>query len=101
MKKTGYIPVIPVDQIDSQSKMSKSARTTDTVEVRLGILGKIKVDNNIHSLNIDTTGEQIRANQVAADTVPEIMKDPVAVVLKHLCVRIEARVSELGNLFGQ
>lgn len=29
------------------------------------------------------------------------MEDPVTVVLEHLGVRVEARVSELGNLLGE
>ena len=38
------------------------------MEIGLGVLGKIKVDDHIHSLNIDTAGKEIRAHQVAAAT---------------------------------
>ncbi len=39
--------------------MTKSSRTADTMEVSLGILGKIEVDDNIDWLNINTTSEKI------------------------------------------
>ena len=29
------------------------------------------------------------------------MEDPVSVCLEHLCVRVEARVAELGDLLGE
>jgi hypothetical protein len=64
--------------------MTKSTRTAYTMKVCLRILGKIEVDNHIHSLNVDTAGKQVRAYQVSANTVPKVMKDTVAVVLKHL-----------------
>lgn len=71
------------------------------MKIRFGILREVKVDNNIDSLDINTSGKEIRANQIPADTVPEIVEDTVTVVLKHLGVGVEARVSELRDLLGQ
>lgn len=34
-------------------------RSADTVEVCLGILGKVEIDDNIDGLNINTASEQI------------------------------------------
>jgi len=95
------IPVIPVDQVDSQTKMSKSARATNTVEIGLGIFWEIEIDNYVDSLNVDTSGKKVGADQVAADAVSEVVKDAVAVILQHLCMRVETRVPKLCNLFGQ
>ena len=55
-------PIIPVDEVDSETKMSEAARSTNTMEISLGILGEIEVDDHIHCLNIDTTGKKIRAD---------------------------------------
>ena len=78
--------------------MSETSRSTNTMEVGLRIFGEVEIDDNIHSLNVDTTGKKIRANKIAAYTVPEVMKYTVTVVLHHFGVRVEARVSEFGNL---
>jgi hypothetical protein len=42
-----------------------------------------------------------RAYEIAADTVAKVVKDAVPVRLEHLCVRIEARIAELGDLLGE
>jgi hypothetical protein len=52
-------PVFPIDQVDSQTQMSKSTRATDAVKVSFGVLWEIKVDDNIDGLDINTTGQQI------------------------------------------
>lgn len=94
-------PVIPVDEVDGQTKVSETSRTTDTVEVGLSVLWEVEVDDNVHSLDIDTTSQEIGANKVAAVTIPEVMEDAVTVVLKHAGVGVETRVTELGDLLGQ
>lgn len=49
--------VLPVDEIDSEAKVTKAAGTTDTVQICLSVLWKVKVDYDIDRLNIDTTSE--------------------------------------------
>lgn len=93
--------ILPVDQVDSQTKVAVAARTTNSVQVGLGILGEVKVDDNVDSLNIDTTGEQIRANKVAADTVAEVVEYTVTGLLLHPSVTIETRVAKLSDLLSQ
>lgn len=55
-------PVLPVDQVDGQTEMSETSRPTNTVQVGFGILGKVKVDDNVDSLDVYTTGQKIRAH---------------------------------------
>jgi hypothetical protein len=71
------------------------------MQVRLAILREVKIDNDIHRLNINSTSEEVRANKVAAHAVSEVMEDAVAVRLEHLCVGVETGVSELSHLFGK
>ena len=89
--------IIPIDQVDRHSQMSEPSRSTNAMEVGLRILRKIEIDDHIHSLDVDTTSKKIRTYEVAANTIPEIMKHAVAVVLQHLGMRVETRVSKLGN----
>lgn len=81
--------------------MTETTRTTNTVQVGFSVLGKIEVDDNVNSLNIDTTGEQVRADQVTAHAVPEVVENTVTSVLEHLGMRVEARVAKLGDLLGE
>ena len=51
------------------------------MKVSLWHLWKIKVDDNIYSLDVYATCEQVAANQVTAHAFSEIMKHTVAVFL--------------------
>jgi len=82
--------IIPVDQVDSQTQVTKPSRSSDTVKVSLGVLWKVKVDDDVHGLNIDTASEKIRTNKVAHLSVAEVVEDTVTVLLQHLGVRVEA-----------
>ena len=74
------------DKVDRQAHVSKSTTTANPVKIGFGVLGKVKVDHNVHSLNINTTGEQIRAHQVTTSAISEIMEHTVAMRLEHLGV---------------
>lgn len=78
--------VVPVDQVDSQTKVTKTSGTTNAVEVGLGVLGEIEVDDNIDSLDVNTASQKIGANKVAHSAVAEIVEDSVTSLLKHLRV---------------
>lgn len=53
------LTVILGNEIHSKTQVPKTSRTTNTVQIGLTVLGKIKVDDNIHRLNVDTTSEEI------------------------------------------
>ena len=59
------------------------------MKISLGILREVKIDNNINGLNVDTTRKEVRANKVPANTITEVMEDPVAVCLEHAGMTIE------------
>lgn len=58
-RQADLIPVIPIDEINRKTKMTKPARATNTMKVCLCVFGEIKIDNDVHSLDIDTAGEEI------------------------------------------
>lgn len=95
------VPVIVGNQVDRETEVTVTARTTDPVQVRLGRFREIKVDDDVDGLDVDTAGEQVGADEVAADAVAEVVEDAVAVRLEHAGVRVEARVAEFGNLLGE
>lgn len=78
------------DEVDRQTQVSETARPTDTVEVRLAILGEVEIDDDVDGLDVDTAREQIRTDKVAADAVAEVVENAVAVRLQHFGMRVEA-----------
>jgi hypothetical protein len=70
------------------------------MEIGLSILRKVKVDNDIDSLNVDTTGKEIRTDKIATDSITEVVEDTIPVRLKHASVAVEAGVAKLGDLLG-
>lgn len=94
-------PVFPVDKVDGKPKMPESTRTANTMKVCFRIFRKIKVDDNIYSLNINTASEEIRAYKITANTIAEVMKDTVTMSLEHFSVRVETRVAKFGDFLGK
>lgn len=93
--------VFPVDEVDGKTKVTVSARSTNSVQVGFGILGEVKVDDNVDSLDINTTSEEIGADEVSADAVAEVVEDAVASLLLHAGVTVEARVAKFGDFLGK
>ena len=60
--------VVVGDKIDCDTEMSKSARSTNPVQVGLCHLGEVEVDDDIDSLDVNASSEQVRRDQVAAKT---------------------------------
>jgi hypothetical protein len=46
-------------EVNGETQMPKTSGTTDSVKIGLRVLREIKVDDDIDSLNVDTTCEQI------------------------------------------
>ena len=64
---------ISADERNRQTLSTESTRTADTVEVRISISGKIVVDCEVDTLNIDTTAEDISGNTDALVEVLELL----------------------------
>mmetsp|Transcript_15818 Transcript_15818/g.40766 ORF Transcript_15818/g.40766 Transcript_15818/m.40766 type:complete len:470 (-) Transcript_15818:225-1634(-) len=71
------------------------------MEVGLGLLGEVEVDDDIHRRDVDAAREQVGRDEVAAEAIPKVMEDAVAVGLEHLCMDVKARVAKLGDLLGE
>jgi len=49
--------VLVGDKVNGETQMPKASGSTNSVKIGLRVLGEIKVDDDIDSLNVDTTGE--------------------------------------------
>ena len=81
--------------------MAKSAWTADSVEVGFRISWKIKINNNIHSLNIDSSGAQIRRDQTSAFPLSETVKYMISLFLWHFCMDIKTGIPKLNDFLSQ
>ena len=53
------ILVLFANEIDRQTQVAKSARTTDSMQVGVGLSWEVKVDDNVHRDDVYTTSENI------------------------------------------
>lgn len=77
--------------------MTIAPRATDAVKIGLGVLWEVKIDDYIDSLDVNTTCKEVRADEITAYAVAEVMKYTITVLLQHLGVRVEARVAKLSD----
>ena len=93
--------VVLSDEVDGQTEVTKTTRSSDSVQVSLSILGEIEVDHNVNRNDIDTTCEQVSTDETASFSVLEIMENSVSIRLSHSRVDEEARVPQLVDLLSE
>jgi hypothetical protein len=69
--------------------MSETATSTDSMEISFCVFGEIEIDDNVDGLDVDTTGEEIGTDEIATDSLTEIVEDAITMSLKHFGVRVE------------
>jgi len=89
------------DKINGKTEVTITARSTNTVKVRFRVLGEIEVDNDVHRLDINTTGEKIRGNKVTTGSTSEVVEDAISFRLLHAGMNVEAGIAQLGDVLSQ
>lgn len=51
--------VIVGDEVDGQAQVAEAARAANAMQVRLCVLGEVKVDNDVDALDVNAAGEQV------------------------------------------
>ncbi len=85
-------PVLVCDKVDGKTEVSETPTTADTVKIRFRILREVEVDDDVDGLDIDTTGEKVRADKISAHAITEVVENAITMALKHLGMGVEARV---------
>lgn len=93
--------IIICDQIHRQSQVTETSRPSNTVQVCFGILGEIKVDDDVHTLNVNTAREEVGRHEVTCTPIAEFMEDAVTVGLLHFSMNVEAGITQLSDFFGE
>jgi hypothetical protein len=79
--------------------VAEPSTPSDPVQIRFCVLGEIKVDDDVDSLDVDAAGEEVCADEVAAHALAKVVEDAVSVCLEHFCMRVEAGVAAFGDAF--
>ena len=80
-----FMLVIFSDEVEGETEMTESTRTSDSVEIGVRAAWEVKVDNHVHRHDIDTTREQIGTHQASGLTVTEVMVNSSKV--RHINVK--------------
>jgi len=88
-------------KVNGDSQVPKAPGATNTMQVGLRHLRKVKVDDHVHVLAVDTASEEIRRHEATGVALSEVVEDPITVSLCHLGVDVETRVAKLRDLLGQ
>lgn len=71
------------------------------MQICFGVARKIEIDDYIHSLNIDTSSKQIRADQITTSSFAEIMKNPITMTLCHAWMDVIAGIAYFCDFLCQ
>jgi len=93
--------VVVCDEIDCNSQMAVTSGTTNPVKISFTHLWEVKVYHHVHSLDVYPSSEQIRADEISAMALPEIVEDPVPVGLVHAGVDVVTSVPQIRDLLCQ
>ncbi len=63
--------------------MAKSPRSANTMQIGLRVFREVKINDNVHRWDVNTTGQQISAHEIPAAAVAEIMENTISVLLSH------------------
>jgi hypothetical protein len=89
------VAVLEGDEVDRNAQMTETSRSSDTMQVGLGVAREVKVDDHIHRLNVNAASEQVRAHEIAAIALTEVVEQPIAMLLCRFGVDVVAGVAEL------
>ena len=67
--------VILADEVDGQTEVTEAARTTNPMQVGVGLAWEVEVDNDVDRDDVDTASEHIRRNEAASLTSLEVMEN--------------------------
>lgn len=68
-----------------QSKFSPLSLSSPGKNLQIGFtqFGEIEINHHVDRLDVYSTSEQIRADEITAEARTEIVEDPIAVLLSH------------------
>lgn len=72
-------PILVRDQVNCQSEMPKSPGSANSMQISLTILWEVEINDDVNGLNVYASSEEIRADEISAHAVPEIVEHAITV----------------------
>ena len=69
------ILVVLRDEIDGQTEVTKSTRSSNAMQVGVRLPWEVKVDHDVNRDDVNTSGKDIRADQAPSLSTLEVMED--------------------------
>ena len=89
------------NQIDCKTNLSISSTTTDSVQISASFSREVKVDNNIDSWYIDTSCDQVWADQCFKLAFSEAFENFGSFLSLHSWMKITILIFSLVKFLGQ
>lgn len=70
------VAVLVGDEVDGQAKVAEPPGAAHAVQVGLGALGEVKVDDHIHGLDVDAAGEEVCTAAQAGSAGSKAKREP-------------------------
>lgn len=71
-------PVVECDEVNRNPQVAIAPRSSNSMKIGFTVLGEVEVDHHVDSLDVNASREQIRADEVSASPIPEVVEHPVA-----------------------
>ena len=68
------------------------------MQVSLGEAREVKVNDDVDRQDVDTTSKNVSAHETSGLTSLEVVINSLTIVVRHLGMNVEARVTHLRNL---
>jgi hypothetical protein len=89
------------DEVDGKTEMSETSTSSDSMEVGFWGFWEVEIYDDIDTLNIDTSGAQVGADQATTVSTSEVMEDFISVPLVHFSVDVVAWVVGFDDFLGK
>merc|ERR1719250_67234 len=93
--------VVILHEVDGHTFSAKPARSADSVDVELPVVGEIIVDYQGDLLNINSSCPNISRDQDSALSTPELFHNSVSLLLWHVTVHGAHSEVSLSHLLSQ
>ena len=93
--------VVADDKVDGDSLAAEATRAPDTMEVVLGLSGKVIVDHQRHLLDVNAASEEVGGDEDTGGSRAELAHDDVTGVLVHVSVGGRDSVVPLPHLVSE
>ena len=86
------------DERPGDARLARPGRAADAVDVDLGVLGQVVVDDVADAVDVEPAGGEVRRHEHAQLVAAELGHDPVPLGLVHVavdCVRVDALAADV------